>query len=136
MGLKEQLQEDKRLSLKQGDKERMMVLGVLLGEVDRIEPTITNGVKLVPDDSIIMVIKKMVENNKITNCEDENHILEQYLPRILNEEETEFAVQDIINSIGATSMKDMGTVMGEMKKQHGATIDGRLTSGIVKKILG
>ena len=136
MGLKKQIQEDKLLARKGGFKDRVSVLTVLLGEIDlskNIE--IIAGEKVVSDDSIIGIIKKMVENNKLTHNESENTILEYYLPRVLTEEETEFMVKDVITDLGVKTMKDMGLVMGEMKKQHGASIDGKLTSNIVKKLL-
>ena len=62
-------------------------------------------------------------------------VIETYLPRQMSEDEIETAVKDIITQTGATSMKEMGTVMGMASKQLAGKADGRLISAIVKKLL-
>lgn len=136
MGLKKQILEDKRLARISGDKERVIVLGVLIGEIELSDKVkIIDGEKVVSNDVIISIIKKMVKDNITTNNEEENRVIEGYLPKVLSEEETETAVESIISKLEVSTMKDMGKVMGEMKRQYGATIDGKLTSDIVKKLL-
>ena len=63
-------------------------------------------------------------------------VMEEYLPKPLSAEEIETAVRDIIDKVGATSMKDMGKVMGMASKQLAGRADGGTISSIVKKLLG
>lgn len=62
-------------------------------------------------------------------------VIEAYLPKPMTEEEIESAVKEIIAQTGAAGMKDMGKVMGVASKQMAGKADGRIISGIVKKLL-
>lgn len=62
-------------------------------------------------------------------------VIEEYLPRPMTEEEIEAAVKEIIAQVGATSMKEMGKVMGVASKQMAGKADGGLISQIVKRLL-
>lgn len=62
-------------------------------------------------------------------------VIEAYLPKPMTEEEIEAAVKEIITQTGAAGMKDMGKVMGVASKQMAGKADGRIISGIVKKLL-
>ncbi|CCX66733.1 yqeY family protein [Prevotella sp. CAG:1058] len=62
-------------------------------------------------------------------------VIEEYLPKAMTEEEIEAAVKEIIVATGAQGMKDMGKVMGMASKQMAGRADGRVISGIVKKLL-
>lgn len=62
-------------------------------------------------------------------------IIEEYLPKALTPEELEAAVKVIIAETGATSMKDMGRVMGEASKRLAGKADGKAISDWVKKLL-
>lgn len=62
-------------------------------------------------------------------------VIEEYLPKDMTEDEIEAAVKEIIAATGAQGMKDMGKVMGMASKQMAGRADGRVISGIVKKLL-
>ena len=62
-------------------------------------------------------------------------VLESYLPKQLSSEEIEAEVKKIIAEVGASSMKDMGRVMGTASKQLAGKADGRVISEIVKRLL-
>ena len=62
-------------------------------------------------------------------------VIESYLPKPLSLEEIESAVEDIISQTGATSIKDIGKVMGASNKQLAGRADGKTISDIVKKLL-
>lgn len=62
-------------------------------------------------------------------------VMEKYLPKALSDEEITAAVQNIITSVGATSMADMGKVMGAATKQLAGQADGRVISAKVKELL-
>jgi uncharacterized protein YqeY len=58
-----------------------------------------------------------------------------YLPKPLTEEELRAVVENVINKVGATSMRDMGKIMGFIKKEYGSQADGSKVNKIVKEIL-
>ena len=62
-------------------------------------------------------------------------VIESYLPKPLSLEEIDTAVKDIISQTGATSIKDIGKVMGASNKQLAGRADGKTISDIVKKLL-
>ena len=62
-------------------------------------------------------------------------VIEEYLPKPLTAEEIEAAVKDIIAQTGASSIKEMGKVMGIASKQMAGKADGKVISDIVKKLL-
>jgi len=62
-------------------------------------------------------------------------IIEEFLPQMMSEAETAAAIAAIKLETGASTIKDMGTVMAELKARHGAVLDGRLASGLVKAAL-
>lgn len=62
-------------------------------------------------------------------------VMEEYLPKALSSEEIEKVVKEIIAQVGASSMKDMGKVMGLASKQMAGRAEGGVISGIVKKLL-
>ena len=63
-------------------------------------------------------------------------MLEKYLPKQLSKDEITEVVKEVIASLGATSMKDMGSVMKEAKAKIGAAADGRAINEVVKDLLG
>ena len=63
-------------------------------------------------------------------------VIETFLPEQMTEEEIENEVKKIIAETGASSMRDMGKVMGIATKQMAGRADGKIISGIVKKMLG
>ncbi len=67
---------------------------------------------------------------------EEIEVIERYLPKQMDEAELTAVLQDVIAKTGASSMKDMGKVMGMASKQLGGKADGKTISGIVKKLLG
>ena len=62
-------------------------------------------------------------------------IIEEFLPQMMSEADTKAAIDAIKAETGASSMKDMGTIMGALKAKHGAVLDGKLASGLVKAAL-
>ena len=62
--------------------------------------------------------------------------MEKYLPKQLSKDEITKIVKDVIVSLGASSMKDMGPVMKEAKAKIGAAADGRAINEVVKELLG
>ena len=82
----------------------------------------------------IEVYKKNNRSDLLEIEEGEVLVLSTYLPKQLSEEETKKICSEIINSTGATSIKDMGRVMGELKKKHSDTIDFSKAGTILKEL--
>ena len=102
------------------------------------------------DEQILEVIAKEVKKRKesipeyekaeredlVNKIKEEISYLEVYLPKQLSDEELEGKIKEIIEKVGATSIKDMGNVMKEAKTEIGASADGKRISDCVRKILG
>ena len=111
--------------------------------------TAEGGAKEVTDGDILKMIQKLVKQRKeaaeqfvaggrqdlADNEMAEAAAMEQYLPKQLTPEEVKAKVQEIIAEVGATSIRDMGKVMGAANKALAGLSDGRTISGIVKELL-
>lgn len=62
-------------------------------------------------------------------------VIEEFLPQMMDEAATRTAIETIKADLGASTMKDMGAVMGELRSRHGAVLDGKLASTLVKAAL-
>ena len=83
----------------------------------------------------IEVYKKSNRNDLLEVEEGEVNVLSDYLPKQLGEEETKKICSEIIEKIGASSIKDMGKAMGELKKNHSDSIDFSKAGTILKEML-
>ena len=110
-----------------------------------------SGAKETPDDTeITKLLQKLVkqrkesasifrEQGRVDLAEPEEaqiEVISQFLPEQLSAEEVEKVIDEVIQSVGATTMKDMGKVMGMANKQLAGKADGKLIAEIVKKRLG
>jgi len=121
------------------------VLTTLLGEAAMIGKN--DGNRATTDDEVIAVVKKFIKGNNdimgLTDpmsathmtARDENVYVSQYLPPQLTESELNTTIQGIIHLTGAQTMKDMGTVMKELKNQFDGTYDGKTASQLIKELL-
>ena len=101
------------------------------------------------DEDIKKLLKKMVKqraesidiykkNNRVDLLEVEQNeydILTSFLPKQLSDEETKKICEEIISKLSANSIKDMGKVMGELKKQHADEIDFSKAGALLKQLL-
>ena len=127
MTLQERIQSDMKVSMLNKNTERLSLLRVIKGEINRED-------KELSDDRIISIIRKMKENAEMMNNQDEIKILNEYLPAMLGEKQIETLIKGIITKGGYSGMKDMGKIMSELKV-YGGQIDGKIASGIVRKLL-
>ena len=112
--------------------------------------TAPGGKKELEDGDIIKIIQKLVKQRKESmdiysqagrseladNEQQEMLVLMNYLPKMLTESEVEEIVTNTIANLGATTMKDMGKVMGFINKTYSGQVDGSMVSRIVKSKLG
>ena len=83
----------------------------------------------------IEVYKKSNRNDLLEIEQHEVNVLSEYLPKQLNEEETKTICTEIIVKTGASSIKDMGKIMGELKKNYSDSIDFSIACTILKELL-
>jgi hypothetical protein len=77
----------------------------------------------------------MVNNAKLIMANHEVKILEEYLPKMMSNDEIDKAIADIISVNGYSSMADMGKIMGALKSQYSGLYDGKYASTSVKNAL-
>ena len=145
----DQISEDIKAAMKARDKVRLDTLRNIKKVF--LEAKTAHGANdTLEDADALKIIQKLAKQGKeaaqtfIQNgrqdLADEDlaqvAVMEEYLPKPLSAEEIETAVRDIIDKVGATSMKDMGKVMGMASKQLAGRADGGTISSIVKKLLG
>lgn len=145
----DQISEDIKAAMKARDKVRLDTLRNIK-KVFLEAKTAPGANDTLEDADALKIIQKLAKQGKeaaqtfIQNgrqdLADEDlaqvAVMEEYLPKPLSAEEIETAVRDIIDKVGATSMKDMGKVMGMASKQLAGRADGVTISSIVKKLLG
>ncbi len=144
--LKEKLLEDLKNSMKEKNTIRKNVIQMVRAAILQFEKD--KGLQ-VEDGKILEIIAKEVKTRKdsleefkkadredlIKQAQEEIAILEEYLPKQLTKEELTSKIKEIIQKIGATSIKDMGPVMKEAKAQIGTAADGKTINEVVKEIL-
>ena len=151
MSLREKIETDYKNALKSKDKNKISTYRLILAGIKDLDINNRSGPekKETDDEDIKKLLKKMIKqrsesievykkNNRIDLLEIEQGevtILSEYLPKQLNDEETKKICSDIISATGASSLKDMGRVMGELKKKHANTIDFSKAGSILKDLL-
>ena len=148
MTLEQQIQEDIKAAMKAKDTVAMNATRAIKGEI-LLFKTSEGGSKEVTDGDVQKMIQKLVKQRKeaaeqfvaagrqelADNELAEAAVMEKYLPKQLSEAEVEAKVKEIIAEVGATSIKDMGKVMGAANKALAGQSDGRTISTVVKKLL-
>jgi hypothetical protein len=148
MALFEQINEDIKSAMKARDKVRLDTLRNIKKYF--LEAKTAPGANdELTDDTALKILTKMAkqgkdaaalftQQNRPDLASDELaqvNVIEEYLPEQMSPEALEAAVKSIIESVGATSMKDMGKVMGAATKQLAGKAEGKLISETVKKLL-
>ena len=83
----------------------------------------------------IELYKQGARQDLVDKEETEIGVIEQFLPKQMNEEETRAAIRDLVASLGATSVKDMGKVMAAIKSKYAGQLDIAKASAAVKDVL-
>ena len=149
MTLEQQIQEAIKEAMKAKDTVALSANRAIKGEI-LLFKTSENGSREVTDGDILKMIQKLIKQRReaaeqfsaagrqelADNELAEAAAMEKYLPKQLSAEEVTVKIQEIIAQSGATSLKDMGKVMGIANKALAGLSDGRTISGIVKQLLG
>ena len=151
MSLREKINKQFNIALKSKNKTLISTLRLVLAAIkerDILNRTNENK-EPVKDEEIIKVLRRMKkqrqesavlykkgERQELLEVEDsEIKIIDTFLPEQLNEEDTKKICKETIESLGASSMKDMGKIMGSLKKKYSDTIDFSKVNTIVKDLL-
>ena len=151
MSLKEKIETNYKNSLKLKDRMEISTYRLILSSIKDLDIVNRSGPnkKDTDDEDIKKLLKKMVKqraesidiykkNNRTDLLEVEQNeleILSGFLPKQLGEEETKKICADVISKLGASSVKDMGKVMGELKKTHADEIDFAKAGPLIKELL-
>ena len=150
MPLKKQIEDKLNEALKAKDKNTYPTLRLIVSAIKDAEIAgRSKGQKEVKDSDITGILKKMIKQRN-ESCEvykkagrtellesetKEINVINTFLPKQLSEDETKKICEEAIKSVGASSMKDMGKVMGMLKSKHADTLDFSKVSGIIKGLL-
>jgi len=151
MSLKETIETEYKNALKSKDKSKISTYRLILSSIKDLDISNRSGPnkKETDDEDIKKLLKKMVKqraesidiykkNNRADLLEVEQNeydILTSFLPKQLSEEDTKKICEEIISKLEAGSIKDMGKVMGELKKQHADEIDFSKAGSLLKELL-
>ena len=151
MSLKDTIENEYKTALKSKDKNKISTYRLILSSIKDLDIINRSGPnkKDTDDEDIKRLLKKMVKqraesidiykknnrNDLLEVEQNEYDILTGFLPKQLGEEETKKICADLISKLGANSIKDMGKVMGELKKNHSDEIDFAKASPMIKDLL-
>ena len=151
MSLRESIELDYKTALKAKDKNKISTYRLILSGIKDLDINNRSGAekKETDNEDIKKLLKKMIKQRsesielyKKNNRKDlqdieeqEVEIISQYLPKQISEEETKKICEEVIKSTGANSIKDMGKVMGELKKNNADSIDFSKAGAIIKELL-
>ena len=151
MSLKETIETEYKNALKSKDKVKISTYRLILSSIKDLDISNRSGPnkKETDDEDIKKLFKKMVKqraesidiykkNNRSDLLEveqNEHNIISSFLPKQLSEEDTKKICEETISSLGANSIKDMGKVMGELKKKYADEIDFSKAGVLLKQLL-
>ncbi len=138
-------------AMKGGDKDTTATLRLVSAAIKNRDIELRTSDKAPDDDQLVTeVMQKMIKQRRESADiyrkggredraqaeEGEIAIIERFLPRQMSDEEARAAVQAIIAETGASSIKDMGRVMAEVKSRHAGSLEPARASALVKEMLG
>ena len=151
MSLRDKIDNDYKNALKSKDKNKISTYRLILSGVKDLDINNRSGPnkKETDDEDIKKLLKKMIKqrsesidiykknnrNDLLEVEQSEVNILSSYLPKQLGEDETKKLCSEVIQKLGASSIKDMGKVMGELKKLHADEIDFAKAGNLLKQLL-
>ena len=152
MSLREKIETEYKSAVKSKDKAKISTYRLILSGIKDLDIKNRSGIdkKDTNDSDISKLLKKMIKQRsesievyKKNNRDDllkieqqEVEILSNYLPKQLSEDETIKLCNDVVAKLGAKDIKDMGKIMGELKKNYSDSIDFATAGKVLKNILG
>ncbi len=151
MSLREKIETEYKIAVKSKDKNKISTYRLILSGIKDLDITNRSGVNKrdTVDSDILKLLRKMIKQRnesieiyKKNNREDlfkieqnEVELLSKYLPKQLSEDETKKLCSDLVQKLEVKNIKDIGKIMGELKKNHSDNIDFSIAGKIIKEIL-
>ena len=150
MSLKKQIDDKLNQALKAKDKNIYPTLRLIVSAIKDAEiASRSKAQKEIKDNDIISLLKKMIKQRNescevyekagrkelLENEKKEITVINSFLPKQLGEEETKKVCEETVKAVGATSMRDMGKIMGALKAKHADSLDFSKVSKILKELL-
>ena len=150
MYLRKKIDDMLNEALKAKDKNTYPTLRLIVSAIKDAEIAgRSKGQKEIKDSDIISLLKKMIKqrnescevykkagrNELLESEKKEIDVISKFLPKQLSDEETKQICQEVIKTTGASSMKDMGKIMGALKSKHAESLDFSKVSVILKELL-
>jgi len=148
--LRENVQKATIEAMKAGDKPRTAALRQISAKIKDRDIEQRTAKSVVADDDLVTdVLLKMAKQRResidmfeaggreelAAQERAELAVIEEFLPRRMNEDEARAAIEQVKTELGAGGIKDMGRIMAELKARHGATLDMTRASALVKEAL-
>ena len=150
MSLKKLIDDKLNQALKAKDKNSYPTLRLIVSAIKDAEIAVrSKGLKEIKDGDIVSLLKKMIKQRNescevyekagrkelLDNEKKEINIISAFLPKQLSDEETKKICLETIKFVGASTMKDMGKIMGALKSKHSDSLDFSKVSKILKELL-
>ena len=150
MSLKQKIEDKLNSALKAKDKNTYPTLRLMISAIKDAEIAgRTKDKKEITDSDITAILRKMIKQRNescevykkagrselLKNETKEMNVISTFLPKQLSDDEVKKICQETVKTVGATSLKDMGKVMGALKSKHADTIDFSKVSLILKEFL-
>lgn len=147
MSLKQQLKDDLKTAMREKNiikRDTIRAINTMIKQIEVDERKDLN------DDDVIKLIQKGIKQREesisqykeasrddlVEKEQNEVDVFREYLPKQLSDEELEIGMKELISEIGATSIKDMGKIMGQASKKFAGVADGKRINEMTKKLLG
>jgi uncharacterized protein YqeY len=150
MSIRDDITTAMKLAMKAGAAGRLSAIRLIMAKLkDADIAARPRGVERIADEEVLALLRGMIKPRReaielyekggrpelAAKEEAEIAVIEEFLPRALNEEEMRAAAAAAVATTGATSSNDMGRVMAALKAQHGAALDMARIGAIVKETL-
>jgi uncharacterized protein len=153
MSIRDKLNADLKDAMKAGDKRRLgtiRLMNAAIKDKDINARTEGHDSEKLPDSALMDLFAKMVKQRQDSiaafeqggraelaqNEREEMEVIQSYMPKQMSDDEAKAAISAIIAAVGATSVKDMGKVMAELKTKYSGQLDMGKAGGLVKSLLG
>lgn len=147
MSLKQQLKDDLKVAMRAKEIVKRDCIRAINTMIKQIE---VDERKELTDEDIVKLIQKGIKQREeavsqyknasrddlVQKEQEQIDVFKEYLPQQMSEEELELGMKELISEVGATSMKDMGKVMGQASKKFAGIADGKRINQMTKKLLG
>ena len=148
--MREKFSSELKLAMKAGEKRRVGTIRMIMAALKDKDIEARGQGKTVSDENILALLQKMTKSRKesqeiyekagradlATQESEEIAIIQSFLPSQMSQAEVEQAIAAAIAETGATSIKDMGKVVGALKGKHAGRMDFAKASALVKRMLG